>query len=90
MAEISETFIISNKLGLHARAAALLVKTTTQFSSDVSISARKQSVNGKSIMGVLMLAASQGTKIRVAVNGKDAAECMVAISRLIENKFGED
>lgn len=90
MAEISETFIIQNKLGLHARAAALLVKTVTQFSSDVSISARKQNVNGKSIMGVLMLAASQGTKVKITVNGKDAADCLAAISKLIENKFGEE
>ncbi len=90
MPEISATFVVSNKLGLHARAAALLVKTTSQFSSDISISARKQTVNGKSIMGVLMLAASQGTKIKVSVNGKDAQECMAAISLLIVNKFGEE
>ena len=90
MAEISETFMIQNKLGLHARAAALLVKTVAQFSSDVLISARKQNVNGKSIMGVLMLAASQGTKVKITVNGKDAVDCMAAISKLIENKFGEE
>jgi len=90
MPEISENFVIPNKLGLHARAAALLVKTSSQFSSEVSVAARKQSVNGKSIMGVLMLAASQGTKIKVTVSGKDAAECMAAISQLIANKFGEE
>ncbi len=90
MAEISETFIIQNKLGLHARAAALLVKTCAQFSSEVSICARKQNVNGKSIMGVLMLAASQGTKIKVTVTGKDAEDCLSAISKLIGNKFGEE
>ncbi len=90
MSELSETFMIQNKLGLHARAAALFVKTTSRFSSDVSISARKQTVNGKSIMGVLMLAASQGTKVKVTVNGKDAAECLAALSKIIEHKFGEE
>lgn len=90
MPELSENFTIPNKLGLHARAAALLVKTTSQFSSDVSLSARKQTVNGKSIMGVLMLAASQGTKVKITVNGKDAEECLNAIRSLIENKFGEE
>jgi len=88
--ELSENFTIPNKLGLHARAAALLVKTTSQFSSDVSLSARKQTVNGKSIMGVLMLAASQGTKVKITVNGNDAEECLNAIRSLIENKFGEE
>ncbi len=90
MPELSQDFIITNKLGMHARAAALLVKTTSQFSSEVFISARKQSVNGKSIMGVLMLAASQGTKIKVTVNGKDASSCMAAIAKIIQNKFGEE
>ncbi len=90
MPELSENFTIPNKLGLHARAAALLVKTTSQFSSDVSLSARKQTVNGKSIMGVLMLAASQGTKVKITVNGNDAEECLNAIRSLIENKFGEE
>lgn len=90
MPELSETFTIPNKLGLHARAAALLVKTSSQFSSEVLITARKQSVNGKSIMGVLMLAASQGTKIKVTVNGRDAEECLAAITKLIKNKFGEE
>lgn len=90
MPELTQNFLIPNKLGLHARAAALLVKTTSQFSSEVFISSRKQTVNGKSIMGVLMLAASQGTKIKVVVNGKDAQECMDAIALLVNNKFGED
>lgn len=90
MLELTQNFVIQNKLGLHARAAALLVKTTSKFLSEVLISARKQTVNGKSIMGVLMLAASQGTKIKVTVTGKDAQDCMNVIAEVINGKFGEE
>lgn len=90
MKTFSKTFVIKNKLGLHARASALLVKTTTRFISDITLSARKQSVNGKSIMGILMLAAAKGTKIQVKIQGEDAADAMKAIQELFEKKFGEE
>ncbi len=85
-----DTFIIRNKLGLHARAAALLVKTANRFTAEVMIEKDGIQVNGKSIMGILMLAASKGTKITLKVEGKDATEAMQSLRQLIDNKFGEE
>ena len=85
-----QTFIIRNKLGLHARAAALLVKTANNYAADITIEKDGIEVNGKSIMGILMLAASRGTKITLKVEGKDAAEALQTLGELIENKFGEE
>ena len=85
-----QTFTIRNKLGLHARAAALLVKTANHYAADVVIEKDGIEVNGKSIMGILMLAASKGTKITLKVEGKDEAEAMQTLGQLIENKFGEE
>lgn len=87
---IVQEFIIKNRLGLHARASAKLVQTANRFRSDVFICKEGEEVNGKSIMGILMLAASIGTKIEVRVNGEDAEAAFAAISQLIEDKFGED
>jgi phosphocarrier protein len=88
--EVSEaTFQIVNRLGLHARAAAALVKTANRYVADVRITKDGDEVNGKSIMGVLMLAAAKGSEIRVSVSGKDAQECLDAIGTLIADKFGE-
>ncbi len=84
------TFLIKNKLGLHARAAALLVKTANRFVSEISLEKDGLAVNGKSIMGILMLAASKGTRVTLKVEGKDEGEAMEALGKLIENKFGED
>ncbi|CRI65158.1 Phosphotransferase system, phosphocarrier HPr protein [Thiocapsa sp. KS1] len=80
---------ILNKLGLHARAAAKLVQCAGRFASHVEIERRGQSVNGKSIMGVMMLAASQGTRITVAAAGEDEDAAMAAIEALIGDRFGE-
>lgn len=80
---------IKNKLGLHARAAVLLVKTVNRFSADVKISKDGQVANGRSIMGVLTLAAAQGSKIQVEAKGKDADDALRAIERLVEKKFHE-
>lgn len=85
-----QTFTIRNRLGLHARAAALLVKTANRFASEVTIERDGLEVNGKSIMGILMLAASKGTKITLKVEGRDSVQAMQTLSRLIENKFGEE
>ena len=85
-----QTFTIRNRLGLHARAAALLVKTANRFASEVTIEKDGLEVNGKSIMGILMLAASKGTKITLKVEGRDSVQAMQTLSRLIENKFGEE
>ncbi len=85
-----QTFTIRNRLGLHARAAALLVKTANRFISEVTIEKDGLEVNGKSIMGILMLAASKGTKITLKVEGKDSVQAIQTLGKLIESKFGEE
>lgn len=83
-------FTIVNKLGLHARASALLVKTTSRFNSEIKIEREGVEVNGKSIMGIMMLAAAMGTVISVKVDGEDEAEAMAALEEIITNGFGEE
>ncbi len=83
-------FEIVNRLGLHARAAAQLVQTANRFRSDIQVEKEGNEVNGKSIMGLLMLAAPQGSKISVSASGDDAEEALSVIGELIENGFGED
>jgi phosphocarrier protein HPr len=85
-----QTFTIRNRLGLHARAAALLVKTANRFVSEVTLEKDGLEVNGKSIMGILMLAASKGSKITLKVNGKDSAQAIQVLGKLIEDRFGEE
>ena len=87
---ITKTFRIRNKLGLHARAAAAFVKIANRFHSEVILRKEAVSVNGKSIMGVLMLAASKGTDIDVSAQGDDASEAVRALGDLINDKFGEE
>lgn len=87
---IKQDFTIINRLGLHARAAAQLVQTANQFSSEVTLFKEDIEVNGKSIMGILLLAAPQGTQIAVAVDGSDEEQAMKTIAELIEDGFGED
>ncbi len=82
-------YSIVNALGLHARAAAQLVKLANRFKCDVFILKDEQEVNGKSIMGVLMLAATQGTVITVRTEGQDAEPALRALSELIQAGFGE-
>ena len=86
--EIRE-LLIKNKLGLHARAAALLVKTTNGFESEVILEKDGLRVNGKSIMGVMMLAAAKGTTLKVEVTGSDALELMDKLEALVDDMFGE-
>ena len=81
---------ISNRLGLHARAAAKLVHVTGRYSSQVKIQKDGEEVDAKSILGILLLAASQGTRIVVRCDGEDEGEAMQAISELIQNRFDED
>ncbi len=86
----SSEFEVVNRLGLHARAAAQLVQTANRFLSDVTIEKDGTEVNGKSIMGLLMLAAPQGALITVTVSGEDAVQAMKVIGTLINDGFGED
>ena len=83
-------FVIPNKLGFHARASALLVKTSSGFSSEIRIVREGVEVNGKSIMGIMMLAAAKGSTITLKVDGPDEVEAYAAIGELIRNGFGEE
>lgn len=87
---LDQDFTIVNKLGLHARASALFVKTASRFRSDIKMEREGIEVNGKSIMGIMMLAAAKGTRIKVTVEGEDEAEAMSALGDLITNGFGEE
>ena len=88
--EIERSFIIGNELGLHARAATRLVQTANRFYAEVEIEKDGQAVNGKSIMGVLMLMAAKGTTIIVRCDGEDAPQAVTALGDLINKKFGEE
>ncbi len=87
---ISRDLEIINRLGLHARAAAKLVKLSATFASDIDIEKDGQRVNSKSIMGVMMLAAGCGSHVTVYAEGDDAADAIDAIADLIERRFDED
>ncbi|MCD6417946.1 HPr family phosphocarrier protein [bacterium] len=80
---------VVNQLGLHARPAVLLVKTASQFSSDVKLSKDDIEVNAKSIMGVLILAAEKGSKVKVSAEGPDEEDAVEAIAKLFADGFGE-
>ena len=86
----NQNFTIINRLGLHARAAAQFVQTANKFNSEVALVKDDIEVNGKSIMGILLLAAPQGTDISVTVDGTDEEQAMKVIAELIEDGFGED
>ena len=80
---------IINKLGLHARASTKLTQTASQFVSEILIEKNGRTVNAKSIMGVMMLAAGKGSKVTIEANGADEADAMTAVKTLINNYFGE-
>lgn len=86
---MQQTFTIQNLLGLHARAAASFVKVANRFRADIQVRRDATTVNGKSIMGVLMLAAANGTRIEVMANGPDAPAAVEALGKLIGERFGE-
>ncbi len=84
------TLEIINKLGLHARAAAQFVQVASGCQSHIEIEKNNQRVNGKSIMGVMMLAAAQGSQVTLYADGSDAEESLEKLSKLINNRFYED
>ena len=86
---LQQTTIIINKLGLHARAAAKFVTQASLFESDINLKRTGQDVNGKSIMGVMMLAAAKGAEIELIIDGSDEKQAMQSLLELIENRFGE-
>ena len=87
---IRKEFTIVNRLGLHARAAAKLVQTASGFQSEITVEKEGVSVNGKSIMGILMLAAPKGTIIALSADGEDKELAIDKLTELIESGFGED
>ncbi len=87
---LEKELIIQNKLGLHARASTKLVKHASHYLSEITITVNDKTVAAKSIMGVMLLAASKGTKIILKVSGSDEIEAMADIENLINNKFEEE
>jgi phosphocarrier protein HPr len=83
------TVTISNKLGLHARASAKLTKLAGSFTSDVHMTRNGRRINAKSIMGVMMLAAGQGSEVEIEAAGADEAQALTALMALIAQRFGE-
>ena len=87
---LTQDFTIVNKLGLHARASALFVKTAIRFAAEIRVEREGVEVNGKSIMGIMMLAAAKGSTITLKVDGEDEQEALATMGELIANGFGED
>jgi phosphocarrier protein HPr len=85
-----KTFKLKNKLGMHARPAAAFVKIAQQFKADIYIERNGQTVNGKSILGILTLACPHNGSLTIRAEGQDVPAAMKALGNLIENKFGED
>ena len=87
---MTKEFIVLNKLGIHARPAALFVKTANRFACDVFVEKDGEKINGKSIMGLMMLAAGPGSKLTVHAIGADASKALADIEALIKRKFDEE
>lgn len=87
---LERTLVVSNKLGLHARATAKLVQLLSGFRSNATLSARGREVNAKSIMGVMLLAAGQGTEVMLRVDGEDEQAAADAVATLFANRFDEE
>lgn len=89
-AKATKDLTIENRNGLHARPAALFVKTTSRFRSEVWVEKDGEKVNGKSIMGLMMLAAGKGSVLRVSAEGEDASSVVAELEQLISTRFGEE
>jgi phosphocarrier protein HPr len=88
--EYTESVRIANRFGLHARPAAEFVKLASRFSSEVWVSKDEVEVSGKSIMGVMMLAAEHGSEIHIRANGHDSRDAVGALVELVQSRFGEE
>jgi phosphocarrier protein len=86
----TKELVVTNRLGIHARPAALFVKTANQFDCDIFVEKDGEKVNGKSIMGLMMLAAGPGSRLTVEANGGDAAQAIIELEALMKRKFDED
>ena len=89
MSRVEQVCQIQNKLGLHLRAAAAFVKVAERYKSDVSLERDGTRANGKSIIALVTLAASLGTKVKIVADGPDAADAVGALAKLVEDRFGE-
>jgi len=87
---IEKTFVVSNRLGLHARPASMFVMTTGRFRSNVKVIKDHQEVDGKSIMGLLMLAAAPGTELKIIIDGPDETQLIGALDDLFARKFDDE
>jgi phosphocarrier protein HPr len=86
----SKELVVSNKLGIHARPAALFVKTTNRFNCEIFVEKDGEKVNGKSIMGLMMLAAGPGSKLTIYCEGEDCMEALAEVEALMKRKFDEE
>ena len=87
---MTRDFLVSNKLGIHARPAALFVKTANRFTCDIFVEKDGEKVNGKSIMGLMMLAAGPGSRLTIHAMGQDASQALAELETLIKRKFDEE
>lgn len=88
--ELTKDLVVSNKLGIHARPAAMFVKVANRFASEIMVEKDGETVNGKSIMGLMMLAAGPGSKLLVRASGNDATQALNELEALLKRKFDED
>src|SRR5437870_11082165 len=87
---MTRDFMVANKLGIHARPAAMFVKTANRFNCEIFVEKDGERVNGKSIMGLMMLAAGPGSKLTITAEGPDAARALAELEALMHRKFDED
>ena len=88
--EVTKDLVVINKLGVHARPAAMFVKVANKYESEIMVEKDGETVNGKSIMGLMMLAAGPGSKLHVRANGPDASQAVSDLEALLKRKFDED
>ena len=85
-----QNIIIINKLGLHARASAKFVSLASEFAAEITLKRNSQQINGKSIMGIMMLAAAKGAEIEICADGEDAKKAIESLTELVNDRFGEE
>ena len=87
--QLTKELVVNNKMGIHARPAAMIVRITNKFKADVFVEKEEEQVNGKSIMGLMMLAAGKGSKVKFLASGDDAAQMLTELEQLFARKFDE-
>ena len=87
--QLTKELLVQNKMGIHARPAAMIVRVTNKFKSEVLVEKDEEQVNGKSIMGLMMLAAAMGSKVKFIATGEDAAQLLTELEALFAKKFDE-